>query len=194
MLNRIERLIQMEEDPMENVQSDLKKFLLVDEHGELETIGIEEIKQKAARTVAWQKHEASLIITQLLFLGIRDDETIINKGRCSAADVLQFALETKLLLHPGDRDMIVMLHELEYELGGINYSGSASLIVKGENNIHTAMAKTVGLPLAAAASLFLQGKLPVRGLQIPVIPDIYQPVLTALAENGISFVERHMEV
>jgi len=190
MLEKLEMLIRLDEDPQENVEEDLRKFMLINENGELNSIGIDEIKSKAADTVAWQKHEATLIINQLLYLGMNDD-TEINLGYCSAAEVLQFALEKKLALKNGDRDMIVMLHEIEYEHEGKRFAAKASLIVKGNDHIHTAMAKTVGLPLAIAASLFLQNKLPLRGLHIPVLPEIYKPVMSVLAINGISFLESH---
>jgi hypothetical protein len=191
MLKKIEMLISLDEDPAENVQDDLRKFMLINDKGELNAVGLDEIKLKAANALARQKHEAGIIINQLLFLGMNDDELLINKGNCSAADVLQFALEKKLVLQPGDRDMIVMFHEIEYELDGNLYEGKASLIVKGEDHVHTAMAKTVGLPLAIAASLFMQGKLQIRGLQIPVTREIYEPVMTSLKRKGISFTETH---
>jgi saccharopine dehydrogenase-like NADP-dependent oxidoreductase len=190
ILEKIEMLITLSEDPADDVKDDLKKFMLIDENGQLNTIGIDEIKLKAADRVAWQKHEATLIISQLVFLGM-NDELLINKGYCSAAEVLQFALEKKLALNEGDKDMIVMLHEIDYELEGKNYHARASLIVKGEDNIHTAMAKTVGLPLGIAASLYLQGQLPVKGLQIPVTKEVYNPVLKVLKGKGISFLESH---
>lgn len=126
---------------------------------------------------------------QMLFLGHDDDKTIINKGKCSAADVLQFVLEKKLILEPSDRDMIVMLHEIDYLVNNNPHTVKSSLVVKGENNIKTAMAKTVGLPLAIAAKLILQGKIRTKGLHIPILPEIYEPVLKELQEHGIRFHE-----
>lgn len=136
-----------------------------------------------------QIHEADLTSKQLLFLGIDDKKTLVNKGFCSAADLLQVAVETKLSLQPGDKDMIVMLHELGYEEDGKPVNIQSSLVVKGEDSVRTAMAKTVGLPLAIAAKLILKGKLKLTGLHIPTSEEIYEPVLKELAENGISFTE-----
>ncbi|MFX9035026.1 saccharopine dehydrogenase C-terminal domain-containing protein, partial [Acinetobacter baumannii] len=82
-----------------------------------------------------------------------DDSTIINKGICSSADILQFILEKKLAMQPTDKDMIIMLHEFEYELNGVKKQRKSLLKVIGENASHTAMAKTVGLPLGIAAKL-----------------------------------------
>jgi saccharopine dehydrogenase-like NADP-dependent oxidoreductase len=118
-----------------------------------------------------------------------DEDTLINKGRCSAADVLQFSLERKLALAQQDTDMIVMMHEVEYEKEGKHHSITSTLIVKGDDSIHTAMSKTVGLPLGIAAKLILQGQLPITGLHIPVIAEIYEPVLKELEKNGIVFKE-----
>jgi saccharopine dehydrogenase-like NADP-dependent oxidoreductase len=126
---------------------------------------------------------------QLSFLGIDDEETKINKGLCSAADVLQFILEKKLALQPDDKDMIVMMHEIEYIIGNKNSKVTSTLIVKGENNVHTAMAKTVGLPLGIAAKLILQEKITETGLHIPVSASVYEPVLKELKNHGITFVE-----
>ncbi len=136
-----------------------------------------------------QVNEANLTSRQLLFLGMDDKKTLVNKGFCSPADLLQVAVETKLSLQPGDKDMIVMLHEFGYEEAGKPVNIQSSLVVKGEDSLRTAMAKTVGLPLAIAAKLILKGKLKLTGLHIPTSEEIYEPVLKELAENGISFTE-----
>ena len=80
-----------------------------------------------------------------------------------------------------------MLHEIEYEKNNQTHSINSSLILKGENGVRTAMAKTVGLPLAIAAKLILLDKINITGLHIPVIPEIYEPVMKELKEYGISF-------
>lgn len=139
-------------------------------------------------SLALKIQETNIGEKQFTFIGI-NDETLINKGLCSAADVLQFILEKKLALLPDDKDMIVMLHEIEYNVNGIKQSIQSSLVVKGENSLHTAMAKTVGLPLGIAARLILEGKINETGLHIPVKATIYEPVLNALKNYGIVFHE-----
>lgn len=131
----------------------------------------------------------SLQQQQFLFLGWQDG-TPISKGRCSSADVLQFILEKQWVLLPGDKDMVVMQHEIGYELAGSRLQVTSSLVVKGEDHVRTAMAKTVGLPLGIAATLLLEGKITATGLHIPIIPAIYEPVLEKLAEQGIVFHEK----
>jgi saccharopine dehydrogenase-like NADP-dependent oxidoreductase len=118
-----------------------------------------------------------------------DESTIINRGLCSAADVLQFIFETKLALQPEDKDLVVMQHEIEYVVDETKHEVKSTLTVTGENAQHTAMAKTVGLPLGIAAKLLLDDKIKVTGLQIPTIAEIYEPVLKELAEQGIVFSE-----
>ncbi len=165
------------------------EFSIVNEKGELQILDIDEMKRKAAGIVAIKMHEANLTLKQIFYLGADDKETIINKGLCSAADVLQLVLEKKLALQPHDKDMIVMKHEIAYELEGKVYEVESCLVVKGEDSVHTAMAKTVGLPLGIAAKLILNGTIKKTGLLIPVTNDIYEPVLAELAKNGIEFTE-----
>jgi saccharopine dehydrogenase (NADP+, L-glutamate forming) len=132
--------------------------------------------------------EAAQFERQLLYLGWNSGE-IIGRGMASAADILQWLLETRLALRPGDRDMVVMLHEIRYRLGGRNHEWQGSLVVKGTDAVHTAMAQTVGLPLGIAALLLLQGRISLRGLHIPTVPEIYEPVLDHLEAEGIAFRE-----
>ena len=102
---------------------------------------------------------------------------------------MQTAVEKKLKLEPEDKDMIIMLHEIDYDLESTPQKTRSALIVKGENSMRTAMAKTVGLPLGIAAVLILQQKINLTGLHIPIVPEIYGPVLEALGKEGIVFEE-----
>lgn len=131
----------------------------------------------------------ALLKTQFQFLGFDDDTLVLDRGNCTAADVMQFLLEKKLVLQEQDKDMIVMLHEIGYEINGQASMTRSCLVVKGEDQLHTAMAKTVGLPLGIAAVLLLEGNIQETGLHIPVIPAIYEPVLAVLASMGIAFTE-----
>ena len=101
--------------------------------------------------------------------------------------MLQYLLETRLAMRPEDKDMIVMQHEIGFMRGGKRLRRTSTLVVKGEDALHTAMARTVGLPLGIAAKLLLEGKVALRGVQVPVVPELYEPVLRELAEEGIRF-------
>ncbi len=125
---------------------------------------------------------------QISYLGLNKEEKISVEISNSAL-VLQSVLEKKLMMKPDDKDMIIMLHEIEYSIDGENKKTRSCLIVKGADQIRTAMAKTVGLPLGIAAKLILEEKIKLTGLHIPVIAEIYEPVLKELELNGIRFNE-----
>jgi len=188
MMQKLMQLIEAEQEAAnEGVETD-EEIMMIDEKGDLTTIDVEEVKDKAAESVAYKMHEANVSMKQLFYLGL-DDETLINNGLCSAAEVLQIILEKKLALLPKDKDMIVMMHEINYEVKGKKSKIKSTLVVKGTDNLHTAMAKTVGLPLGIAAKLILEEKIKETGLHIPVKPAIYEPVLKELEKQGIVFHE-----
>jgi saccharopine dehydrogenase-like NADP-dependent oxidoreductase len=130
------------------------------------------------------------IIQQFEFLEFNSLELLPAHVKCSA-DIVQHCLEQKLALKPADKDMIVMLHEIDYTHNQQQHSVKSSLIVLGEDNLRTAMAKTVGLPLGIAAKLILEEKIKLKGLQIPTHKEIYEPVLLELALNEVVFKETH---
>ncbi|MBX2887853.1 MAG: saccharopine dehydrogenase NADP-binding domain-containing protein [Ferruginibacter sp.] len=132
----------------------------------------------------------NLFLTQMNYLGLNDNATLLPEGNYSTADVLQFALEKKLVLSRDDKDMIVMLHEFGYVINGQQHTLQSSLVVKGKDSLRTAMAKTVGLPLGIAAKLILEGVIKISGVHVPILPEIYNPVLNELSANGISFNEK----
>ena len=190
LLEKLMELVEAEKEAEASGGDVEKDFLVVGENGDLQNMDLDKIKNDAAEIVANKMHEANLTLKQLFFLGMDDDETIINKGFCSAADVMQLALEKKLALQAEDKDMIVMLHEIEYESRKSKVkSQQVHLVVKGENNLRTAMAKTVGLPLGIAVKLILNGTINLTGLHIPTKKEIYEPVLKELEEHEIKFNE-----
>jgi saccharopine dehydrogenase-like NADP-dependent oxidoreductase len=187
LLNNLVNLVKLQEQAAEEAEP-VDDLMMVNEKGDLQNIDMDDLKNNAAATIAFKMHESKLTLRQLFYLGMDDGKTIINKGKCSAAGVLQFALETKLPLKDNDKDMIVMLHEIEYELENNKHKIESSLTLIGEDNQRTAMAKTVGLPLGIAAKLILNGTIQLEGLHIPVSKEIYQPVMQELEEYEIRFV------
>lgn len=191
MLENLIKLVEAETEAKQTGEEFPRSFMTADESGALQEIEIESVKNQAASHLANRMHQANLILKQLFFLGMNDDVTRMDKGKCSAADILQFAAEKKLALRPYDKDMIVMKHEIEWSLEGHQHKWQSSLIVKGENHLRTAMAKTVGLPLGIAARNILNGKIKLTGLHIPTSREIYEPVLKELEQNGVLFTETH---
>jgi saccharopine dehydrogenase-like NADP-dependent oxidoreductase len=117
------------------------------------------------------------------------EKTPLPPGAGTSAKILQAILEKKWKMQETDRDMILMLHEFDYEIDHQKHFLRSSLVVVGENGTQTAMAKTVGLPLGIAAKLILEKKIQLRGLHIPIIKEIYEPVLQELEKEGIRFRE-----
>ena len=136
-----------------------------------------------------KNHITDINKLMLEYLGLFDD-TLVPTNAKTSADILQFLLETRLVMQPTDQDMIVMLHEIEYDLLGKSTKIESSLIVKGEDNLRTAMAKTVGLPLGIAAKLILNDVIKLKGLHIPIIKQIYEPILNELEKMDVVFKEK----
>lgn len=131
------------------------------------------------------------VMEKLEYLELFDHKPI-TRTEATPALLLQDLLEEKWLLKPGDKDMIVMQHQFEYEMNGSRKKAESSLVVIGDDEIHTAMAKTVGLPLAICVKNFLAGGFRLYGVQIPTVKEIYEPLLEELDAMGIRFVEKHL--
>jgi saccharopine dehydrogenase (NADP+, L-glutamate forming) len=144
------------------------------------------------KLISW--HKLSPVGEEMIRLrwsGLFSDEKVgLTSG--TPAQILEHILNKKWKLAPGDKDFIVMWHRFVYETGNATKEIQAYLTVTGDDEVNTAMAKTVGLPLAIAAKLLLEGKIKSRGVVIPVDQDIYNPVLKELSQNGISLVEREI--
>lgn len=123
---------------------------------------------------------------RLLWLGIFEQQPIGLKQATPAA-ILQQLLEEKWKMQEDDLDMIVMWHKIVGLRNGLKETHNSSMVCIGEDRQFTAMANTVGLPLAMATLLLIQGKTQLKGCHLPVRAEIYVPVLHALKEYGIAF-------
>jgi saccharopine dehydrogenase-like NADP-dependent oxidoreductase len=104
--------------------------------------------------------------------------------------VLGDAMLEKLSYRPGERDMVVMVHEfLSDTAAGARRRTTSSLVACGQPGGDSAMARTVSLPAAVAARQILEGTISVRGVLRPVVPEIYSPVLRELELLGITCEE-----
>lgn len=116
----------------------------------------------------------------------------VELENATPAQILQKILEEKWTLSKEDKDMIVMQHQFEYVIDKRYKKLKSSLVVFGDNQKDTSMAKTVGLPVAIAVKLILNGEINSIGVKIPTTKDIYIPVLKELSENGINFIEEEI--
>ncbi|MBE2245685.1 MAG: saccharopine dehydrogenase NADP-binding domain-containing protein [Candidatus Competibacteraceae bacterium] len=149
-----------------------------------------EIKLAHAMRIDFDSDE----MLMLEWLGIFENEPIGLQQSSSPARILQHILEKKWTLTPDDKDMIVMYHKFNYTTSNKEEKEIRStLVVHGKNSRCTAMAQTVGLPVAIATKLILQEKISSIGVQIPVIPEIYEPVLNELEQFGIICTEQQIK-
>lgn len=127
------------------------------------------------------------------YLDIFSDEKI-GLPNASPAQILQKILEEKWNLAPEDKDMIVMWHRCQYKLRGKTKETTSSMVVIGEDQEYTAMAKTVGLPLAIGIKQLINGNIKTKGCILPVRKEIYEPVLDELSTFGIHFTEKESDI
>lgn len=125
----------------------------------------------------------------LKWAGFFEKEKIGLKN-ATPAQILQQRFEQFWSMKTTDIDMIVMWHLFIYEKKGVYTKLESSMVVKGDNHLNTAMAKTVGLPIGIAAKLILNNKIKARGVLMPTMEEVYNPILEELSKFGISFNEK----
>ncbi len=131
----------------------------------------------------------SKVISLFQWLGLFDDLPL-KPGTSSSSQILLGLLLEKWAMASAEKDMVVMQHEVEYIHKGRKTKLTSTMTIKGENRDHSAMAKTVGLPMGILARMVLNGKIkPPFGVLIPTMQSVYKPVLTELAHYGIDFKE-----
>ena len=133
-----------------------------------------------------------VIWDKLVELDLFNSKKRVELQNATPAQILEKILKDKWTLQKDDKDMIVMQHLFGYELNGKKHQIESSMVCKGEDQIHTAMAKTVGLPVAIATLKILNGEITTPGVQIPIKKEIYQPILKELAKNSIVFTEKEV--
>ncbi len=133
----------------------------------------------------------SEVMTKLDWLGLFSKKKIKLKN-ASPAKILETLLLEKWTLKSTDKDMIIMQHEFEYELDGQEKHLTTTLVLKGKDDVHTAMAQLVGLPLGIFVKLVITGKVKLTGVNIPVMSQVYNQVLEELEEYGVIFKEKEV--
>lgn len=152
--------------PSDSVELKLRSYLKIDQDD-----------------IMWEK---------LVELDIFSSKKKIGLKNATPAQILQKILEDSWTLQKDDKDMIVMQHLFGYEINGQKRQIESSLTVIGENQTYTAMAKTVGLPVAIAALKILKREIKTPGVQLPISKEVYNPILDELEQHGIVFKEREV--
>jgi saccharopine dehydrogenase-like NADP-dependent oxidoreductase len=133
-----------------------------------------------------------IVWDKLVELDIFNSKKMVELKKATPAQILQKILMDSWTLKKDDKDMLVMYHKFGYELNGKKYQIDSTMVSLGEDQTYTAMAKTVGLPVAIATLAILNGKITTPGVQIPIIKEVYEPILNELANFGISFKEKEV--
>ncbi|GAA4949664.1 saccharopine dehydrogenase C-terminal domain-containing protein [Algibacter agarivorans] len=133
-----------------------------------------------------------IVWDKLVELDIFNANKRVELKKATPAQILQKILMDSWTLSEDDKDMIVMYHKFGYELNGKTYQIEANMVALGEGQTYTAMAKTVGLPVAIATLAILNSKIKTPGVQIPIAKEVYQPILKELGTFGITFHEKEV--
>lgn len=133
-----------------------------------------------------------IVWDKLIELDIFSSKKMVELKKATPAQILQKILMDSWTLEENDKDMIVMYHKFGYELNGKKHQIDANMVVIGEDQTYTAMAKTVGLPVAIATLAILNNKITTPGVQIPITKEVYEPILKELKEFGIIFNEKEV--
>ena len=129
---------------------------------------------------------------KLLELDLFHPKKIVGLKNATPAQILERILNDSWSLQPDDKDMIVMYHKFGYEINGERKQIDSKMVCIGDDQIYTAMAKTVGLPVAMAALQILNGNIKTSGVQLPIHKEVYEPILKELEEFGVIFKETEM--
>ncbi len=129
---------------------------------------------------------------KLTELDIFNPDKIVALKNATPAQILEKILSDSWTLQPDDKDMIVMYHKFGYELDGKKLQIDSKMVCIGDDQTYTAMAKTVGLPVAIAALQILNGTISSPGVQIPTSKEVYLPILDELETFGVVFHEYEM--
>ncbi len=149
--------------------------------------GTGSVKERIAALI--REDPDSPVMKKLEWLGLFK-KTRIKVPNAIPALILEQLLLSKWKLNPNDKDMVIMQHEIEYELEGRKRKHTSTMVMKGENESDTAMARLVGLPLGIFVKLVMESKIQSRGVQIPVMREVYEPVLKELEEYGVVFKDK----
>jgi saccharopine dehydrogenase-like NADP-dependent oxidoreductase len=177
-------LVDVSSAPQEEMPTTFREFMGLVLDASVETDFAQHLAEQ------WGMCDDSKPITDLAWLGLFSDDPL-PEGKVTPVDIMAEQMQRKMAYQPGERDMIVMQHEFVAEYPDRREAITATMIDYGIPLGDTSMARTVGLPAAIAVRLILQGELSgLTGVQVPVLPEVYEPVLSELASLGIGLTEK----
>lgn len=181
-LSQFARLGLLDDRPIQNVPPTWAQFLAhylgAPTTGDLRTVIAQRLGVSAD----------SRVLAVMEWLGLLD-ETPVADGCTSPLDLLTAAMLAKMRYEPGERDMIILEHQFVAQYPDHRERILSRMIDFGIPYGDTAMNRTVGLPAAVAVRLILEGAFRLPGVVIPVMPELYNPVLAELEALGLRFSE-----
>ena len=127
---------------------------------------------------------------KLVELDLFNPNKIVGLKNATPAQILEKILTDSWTLQPEDKDMIVMYHKFGFEINGVKKQIDSKMVCLGDDQTYTAMAKTVGLPVAMATLQILNGNIKTPGVQLPINREVYLPILKELEAFGVVFHEK----
>ena len=122
----------------------------------------------------------------LKWLGLFSNYKLLNRSK-KASHLLMEILKNRWKLKKDDIDIVVMYHSFIYKENNHFKKKESFMKIEGKNNLETAMSKTVGLPIALLIELIIKKNLEFKGVFLPFDDIIYNPLLSKLEDNGITF-------
>lgn len=105
-------------------------------------------------------------------------------------DSLSAFLAKQLVYAPGERDIIIMHHDIGIQWpNGKNEKRLVDFIHYGDSNGLSAMAQTVGYPTAIATKMVLDKEIQTTGMVMPLSKEIYRPMLQRLKSENMTWTE-----
>ena len=133
-----------------------------------------------------------VIWDKVVELDLFDNTKKVGLKNATPAQILEKILAEKWALQSNDKDLIVMYHKFGFELNGQKKQIDSTMVCIGDDQTYTAMAKTVGLPVAIATLQILNGTIKTPGVQLPIAKEVYQPILEELESYGVIFNEKEV--
>lgn len=148
-----------------------------------------QIECKAAEYLGMQTNDPALYA--LRWLGVFDNKPM-NRQIDSPFEIISDLMIAKMELDPTERDMVVMQHIfLASYPNGKREVIKSSMLDFGTPGNDTAVARTVALPAAIGVEMIMNGDIAEKGIQIPVLPTIYKPILDSLEKMNIRMEEEY---
>ncbi len=146
----------------------------------------ENIKQKIADKLNVKTN--SNAIEAMQWLGLFSEEKM-NRVLDSPFEIISDLMIEKMMIKENERDMVILQHTFVAKYDGRKEVIKSRMLDFGSLKTNTSIARTVALPAACGVEMMLEGKIKTTGVHIPVIPEIYNPVLDQLETMDIKMIE-----